>query len=150
VLLTAQASCPIPAGKAGVWFDGTALKIRNTDGSDVPATALDATAADIAPLGPAHVAGTVGKAADAGHVHQADKAAFRIAFFTGVDASGGPSHVSIASLKAGDQVLFLFDITDGTDGGASFESTVSVNGQLQQPATDLHLKHFFACFIAKS
>ena len=80
---------------------------------------------------------------------QIAQAAFRIAFFTGVDASGGASHVNIAALRAGDEVLFIFNISDGADGSGDFEDVVAVDGQLQQPAGDLHLKNFFACFIAR-
>jgi len=111
---------------------------------------IDATAADVAPLGPAPQAGAVGKLIDAGHVHQADKSAFRFAVFSGVDASGGASHVAIAALKVGDQVMMLVNLTDDADGTASFEATVTVNGQLQQPAGNLTTKKYVAIFIAKS
>jgi hypothetical protein len=126
----------------GAKLDGIAAGATNTP--------LDGTAGDIAPLGPAKVAGAVGKAADAGHVHQLDKAALRVAYFAGVDASGGASHVVIGALKLGDQVIEIFNITDGANGAASFESTVTVAGQLQQPATDLRAKNFKALFVAKS
>lgn len=157
---TAITATNVGAGAAGKILkldaDGKlAGRVLETDGSkldgiDAGAKALDSTAGDIAPLGPAKVAGATGKAADAGHVHQADKAAFRVAYFAGVDASGGASHVVIVALKVGDQVLDIFNITDGADGAASFEATVTVNGQLQQPATNLTTKNFKAIFVAKS
>jgi hypothetical protein len=82
-------------------------------------------------------------------VPRIDQAAFRIAFFSGVDASAGASHVNIPELRAGDEVLFIFNISDGADGSGDFESVVTIDGQLQQAAGDLHLKNFFACFIAR-
>ena len=106
---------------------------------------------DIAAIGAAKSAGAVGKVADAGHVHQFDKAALRSILFTGVDASGGASHVTIGALKANDQIVSITNLTDLADGAASFEaSTVAVNGQLQQPATDLSTKKFLGLFVAKS
>jgi hypothetical protein len=38
----------------------------------------------------------------------------------------------VAGTLVGDTVELVFDITDGTDATADFESTVSVAGQVQQ------------------
>lgn len=119
-----------------VWLDG------------ITANTLDGTAAHIQPIGAVKSAGSQGKAADSGHVHQLDKAAFHVDYFAGHNGAGA---VTVANLKAGDQVLFVFDITDGTDGSSYFESTVTVTGQLQQSsALNLSAKNFFALVIAKS
>jgi hypothetical protein len=119
-------------------------------GASVAVTGL----ATVAPVAEAPVAavGTSTLAARQDHVHQADASAFRFAVFTGVDSSGGASHVSIASLKINDQVVALVNLTDDTDGTSKYEATVTVNGQLQQPQAsgNLSAKKFALIVVAKS
>lgn len=56
-------------------------------------------------------------------------------------ASNGVGAVTVAGTLVGDHVELVLNLTDATDATSSFESTVSVAGQVQQTsASDLHLK----------
>ena len=55
--------------------------------------------------------------------------------------SNGIGAVTVAGAVVGDNVEFVFDHTDGTDVTSSFQSTVTVAGQVQQTsATNLSAK----------
>lgn len=130
-------------------WDGTnwVLVQDNRGGSVTP---LDTTASDITAVGAAKVAGAVGKAADSGHVHQLDKSCFHVVYVTGV-AAAGPA--TATGVKAGDQVLAMLDLTAAplVNGAGNFESTITVNGQIQQSsASDLHLHTYLLIVVAKS
>ena len=53
----------------------------------------------------------------------------------------GAGAVTVTGALVGDHIELVLNLTDATDATASFESTVSVAGQVQQTsASDLHLK----------
>lgn len=60
-----------------------------------------------------------------------------VKFITAVAAGG----VTYAGAQIGDKVVGAIDITNDTDGAATFETTISVAGQIQQLAasTDKHI-----------
>lgn len=110
----------------------------------------DATATDIQPLAAAPLAGATGKWADAGHKHQSDKAAFHVVYFTGVNGAGPATATGV---KVGDQVLLVLDLTAAplVNGAANYESTITVNGQIQQTsASNLTTHTYLLIVIAKS
>ena len=155
-ILVAAISNPIPLGAVGFWFDGTSIYRVAADGTQASvgtaaslATWLDSKAADISKVGGgASAAGSAGLAADAGHRHQLDAAAFKSFYFAGLAAPGA---VATAGAKVGDKVVDVESLTDLASGAGSFEATISVAGQLQQTdATDLSKKKFRALVIAQS
>lgn len=60
-----------------------------------------------------------------------------VKFITGVAAGA----VTYAGAQVGDKVACAIDITNDTDGAATFETTITVAGQIQQLAasTDKHI-----------
>ena len=58
----------------------------------------------------------------------------------GVDASGGAADVTGLSTVAGDQVVAIFNHTDGTDVQADFEATVSSSTKIHQTSVNLSAK----------
>lgn len=54
----------------------------------------------------------------------------------GVDASVSPAPTVCVPALVGDVVLYVISGADGSDASADFESTISVNGQIQQTSAD--------------
>lgn len=74
--------------------------------------------------------------------------AFKSAVFTGHNGTGA---VTLTGTKVGDKVLMLVDLTDSTDGSASFEATITVNDQIQQTsASNLSAKTFTILWLVQS
>ncbi len=48
IIFDVSESCPIPAGYAGYWFDGTVIHQRNTDGSDSAVQHVDSETIGVA------------------------------------------------------------------------------------------------------
>ena len=76
------------------------------------------------------------------HHHGANMANLSIPeIISGTDASGVPQSIVLSSsnVTVGDIVVSVvnLDTTPPTDLSASFESTISVGGQIQQTSTDL-------------
>lgn len=117
--------------------DGTAGTVDFPQGVPTAAgvaqttASLDSNAAHITKVGgPAAAAGTQGKAADSGHRHQIDSNAIRV--YNVVLGSNGAGPVTCTGVKVGDKVKGVLNLTDTTDDSAKFESTVTVNDQIQQ------------------
>jgi hypothetical protein len=64
----------------------------------------------------------------------------------GANASGGATHVTIAATQLGDVLIAAANLTTPGDASASFETTVTVAGQLQQTITDLSAKQILFMF----
>jgi len=73
---------------------------------------------------------------------------FRAFHFTGLAAPGA---VTATGAKVGDKVLMLTNISDAANGATSYESTITVNDQIQQSdAGDLTTKKFSLILLARS
>lgn len=65
-----------------------------------------------------------------------------------ITGTNGASSITLAGAKVGDKVFGLLNVTDATDGAASFESVITVAGKIQQiDAADLSTKKFFVLFL---
>jgi len=154
-ILAAATSNPIPLGSVGFWFDGTTVFRVAANGTQAAVAttanvvALDSNAADFTKAGgPPALAGATGLAADAGHRHQLDPAAFKSFYFSGLAA---PGVIAAQGARVGDKVVDVESLTDLASAATSFEATISVANQIQQTdATDLSRKKFRVLAIAQS
>jgi hypothetical protein len=155
IILTAQATRPIPLGSSGLWFDGTAIYYVAPDGTQAALTTtatalvLDPNGGDITKVGGAASApGSTRFGADAGHRHQLDPGAFKPFYFVGLAAPGA---IAAPGANVGDRVVDVESLSDLTGAAASFETAISVANQIQQKdATDLSKKKFRVLVIAQS
>lgn len=68
--------------------------------------------------------------------------------FTGRNGAGA---CTLTGAKVGDKVVLLANVTDGSEGKAAFESTITVADQIQQSsASDLSAKKFVVLLVVKS
>jgi len=68
----------------------------------------------------------------------------------GTDSSVTPSHITATGAKVGDKVIMVSDVTTHTSAAAHFESTVTVNDQIQQANTDLSGSTLVVLVLAQS
>jgi hypothetical protein len=149
LVLLAQADNPIALGEAGLWFDGTTITFVAADGSQTVLGDAFAygTTGQMVPISGTSDEGSVDAVARIDHDHEladdvvtaAKIAAGALAQLPGAgeDASGGTVAATFAGTLAGDVVFSVTDLTNGADVTADFESTVTVDDQIQQTAEDL-------------
>jgi len=103
---------------------------------------------DIASIAVAKAAGSSTEFARADHAHDLAAELFFSGVFTGAVAAGP---CTLTGAKVGDKVVMLTNLTDEADGSASFESTITVENQIQQTsASDLHEKKLAVLLLVKS
>ncbi len=171
LVLFAQADNPIAPGETGVWFDGTDITFVDALGN---LTVLgDAfaygTTGSMVPISGTSDAGVLNATARIDHDHELDTgvvdsaqlaadavdgpalsaSSLRLLAFAGV-AAAGPA--TATGVKVGDTVVGVIDIAAASvSAAASFESTITVNDEIQQSsASDLSLKKYALLVVAKS
>lgn len=89
---------------------------------------------------------------DAGVVTQAalPAAAFLSFCSLGADASGGATHITATGVKIGDKVVMAADVTDHISVAGDFETTITVNDQIQQTSVNLSAKTLVILVLAQS
>jgi hypothetical protein len=68
----------------------------------------------------------------------------------GANASGGATHITATGVKIGDKVIMVNDVTNHTSRASVFESTVTVNDQIQQTSVDLSAAVLSILVLAQS
>jgi len=133
------------------------MDTSNATFAAAPLSIVYGAAGDMAATGTAaaNSAGVSSKVARTDHVHKPGVAMFRSvgasapgAVFTGLATAGA---ITLTGTKIGDKVVLLTNLSDATDGSASFEATITVADQIQQTAaSDLHTKKFSVLLLAQS
>lgn len=146
--------CPIPDGETGIWNDAGTLKFRLTNGTDSGSGDITAvTAGTGLSGGGTSGAVTLSLAAGAAAANLANGSitgpkiattAFRTITFNGRNGAGA---CTATGVKAGDKILFLVKTDDGAFNYGAFNSTVSVDDEIEQVAPSNLLANTYSALI---